>query len=64
MNKNQLRAIYMAIFTFVLVGGMILAIQVYDVAVLKEYPYLFAIAFLIVARLAAQFMVRNRQEED
>ncbi len=63
MNKKQLRAVYMAIFTFVLVGGLILANQTYDVRVLQEYPYIFAIVFLIIARLLAQYLVRNKPDD-
>jgi hypothetical protein len=62
MNKKQLRAVYMAVFTFVLVGGMIWVNKNYEIGVLKDYPYIFAIAFLIIARLLAQFLVRNKPD--
>ena len=64
MNKKQLRALYMAVFTVVLVGGMFLVNNQYNIPLLKEYPYLFAIGFLIAARLIAQFLVRNKPDED
>ncbi len=63
MNKRQLRALYMALFTFVLVGGMILVNNRFDIPVLREYPYLFAIVFLIASRLLAQFLVRNKPDD-
>jgi hypothetical protein len=64
MNKKQLRAVYMAVLTGILVGGMIVANTYYDIPILKEYPYIFAIAFLVIARLAAQYLVRNKADDE
>ncbi len=64
MNKKQRRALYMAIITFSLVGGLILFNHNYDVKVLKEYPYVFAIGFVIAANLIARYIVRNIPDDE
>jgi hypothetical protein len=56
------KTIYMVIITFILTGALILVNEIIENEIIERYPYLFAIAFVIIAHFLSLYIMKRRGE--
>ncbi|MBL7927887.1 MAG: hypothetical protein JNL47_00230 [Bacteroidia bacterium] len=59
----QPKTIYMIVITLILMGALILINKVVKNDIIDKYPYVFAIAFVIIAHFLSVYIMKRRGEK-
>ncbi len=59
----QPKTVYMIVITLILMGGLILINKVVKNDIIDKYPYVFAIAFVIIAHFLSMYIMKRRGEK-